>query len=82
MQARPKRMAPESLAWQQLPGSAWQQRPVFSRLVWLLAWQLVLQPAWQRQVWLLVSLRQVLPRWLAWQRRQVLQSQVLQQQSW
>jgi hypothetical protein len=55
-QEQPMQMALATLAWQQEPASAWQQRPVFSRLAWLLVLQLVLQ----RLVWLLVSLRQVL----------------------
>jgi hypothetical protein len=55
-------MALASLAWQQEPAPAWQQRLVFSRLAWLLVLQLVLQ----RLVWLLASLRQVLRQWLAW----------------
>jgi len=57
-------MAPVSLAWQQLPGSAWQQRPVFSRLVWQrlvlrlsLVWRRL---AWQQQFLQLV-LQLVLP---------------------
>ena len=58
---------PGWLAWQLARRPAWRQ-PVFSPLV--------LQPVWQRQVWLLVSLQQVLQQWLAWLR------QVLQQQFW
>lgn len=70
-------LEPGWLAWQLARRPAWRQ-PVFSRLVLQLAWRPVLQPVWQRQVWLPVWLQQVLqqqfwqPVWLqflqlAWQ---------------
>lgn len=69
-----KQQALERLAWQQVPGSAWQQRQVFSLLAWLLVLlRQVLQPVLQRQAWLPVSLRQ----WPVW-RPQVLQRQFSQ----
>jgi hypothetical protein len=69
---------PGLLAWQQVRQSALQQRLAFSRPVLLLAWRQVLQPVWQRQVWLLVSLQLVWRQWLTWQRRQVSQQQFWQ----
>jgi hypothetical protein len=71
---------PGLLAWQQVRQSASQQRLAFSQPVLLLAWRQVLQPVWQRQVWLLVSLQLVWRQSLAWQQRQVSQQQVSQQQ--
>jgi hypothetical protein len=78
--AKPMQPGPEPglLAWQQARQSASQRRLAFSRPVWLLAWRQVLQPVWQRQVWLLVSLQLVWRQWLAWQRRQVSQQQFWQ----
>ncbi|RON19114.1 hypothetical protein BK660_19750 [Pseudomonas brassicacearum] len=69
---------PGWLAWRLARRSAWRQQ-VFLLLVWQQAWPPVLQQAWPRQAWLQVWLRQVLLRWPwpVWQRRQVLQQQVL-----
>lgn len=62
-------LALASLAWQQGPEPAWQQRSVFSRQVSLLVSLPVLLLAWQRRVLLPVSPRQVLRRWLVWPQR-------------
>ena len=66
-------LALASLAWQQGPEPAWQQRSVFSRQVSLLVSLLVSLPvlllALQRRVLLPVSPRQVLRRWLVWPQR-------------
>lgn len=77
-QQQPKRTASASQAWRQVPRSACQQWPVFSRLVWLQASRQVLlrlawQPVWQqlvlqRQVWQLVSQQQFLQQSRTWQR--------------